>query len=269
MKVKSKKRLLPLCALAMCAVSGAALSVDANAVGASASDAMYGMFENNTPDYVLDRHRLYLPGLTAAIGDMALESVHYNLPGQYTDPDLAEDEILDAGGSISWDADYLTYDIYFVGDNQYRGFDVGQSVRDALENGDVDYIDMEFLWLPETGNGVALHVRIDGGLYVNTPDLLFVDGGPDDGTTTYNATLNAPTNVGGEDVVTSVATWLTAGISQLGAGIGTGVSSFVTSLAIKDGSLSPYFVAVCVFGGIALAVCLTTKVFNWLSALGA
>lgn len=76
----------------------------------------------------------------------------------------------------------------------------------------------------------------------------------------------------GTDIVTQIVQILVAGITQLGQGIGTGISSFVEALAFtgtgESRQMSVYFVMVCVFGGIALAVGLTTKIFNWLSNLG-
>lgn len=76
----------------------------------------------------------------------------------------------------------------------------------------------------------------------------------------------------GTEIVTEIVQILASGITQLGQAIGTGVSNFVTALAFtgtgSDQQLSVYFVMVCVFGGIALAVGLTTKIFNWLSNLG-
>lgn len=79
---------------------------------------------------------------------------------------------------------------------------------------------------------------------------------------------HAPTSV---DFVHDIVDILTAGIVNLGQGIGQGVSSFVQSLAFNSAGdgLSVYFVLVCVFGGIALAVALTSKVFMWLNGLGA
>lgn len=73
------------------------------------------------------------------------------------------------------------------------------------------------------------------------------------------------------DFVHEIVDILTAGIVNLGHGIGQGVSSFVQSLAFNSAGdgLSVYFVLVCVFGGIALAVALTSKVFMWLNGLGA
>lgn len=74
------------------------------------------------------------------------------------------------------------------------------------------------------------------------------------------------------DIVQDVVDILVAGITNLGAGIGSGIQSFVTSLAFtgtgSDQTLSVYFVMVLVFAGVALAVSLTTRIFSWLSNLG-
>lgn len=76
----------------------------------------------------------------------------------------------------------------------------------------------------------------------------------------------------GTEIVSEIVEILVAGITELGAGIGSGVSSFVTALAFTTSgdttTLSVYFIMVCVFGAIALAVGLTTLIFNWLSNLG-
>ena len=76
----------------------------------------------------------------------------------------------------------------------------------------------------------------------------------------------------GLEIVQEVVSILVAGITQLGQGIGSGISAFATALAFQgtgeNQTLSVYFILVCVFGGIALAVGLTTKIFNWLSNLG-
>lgn len=76
----------------------------------------------------------------------------------------------------------------------------------------------------------------------------------------------------GVEIVQEIVEILVSGITQLGQGLGEGISSFVTALAFtgtgENQQLSVYFIMVCVFGGIALAVGLTTKIFNWLSNLG-
>ena len=80
----------------------------------------------------------------------------------------------------------------------------------------------------------------------------------------------------GTNLVTEIVEILVAGISELGSGIGSGITNFVQSLAfvtVGEGtsattSISPYFVLVLVFAGVALAVGLTTRIFTWLSSLG-
>lgn len=74
------------------------------------------------------------------------------------------------------------------------------------------------------------------------------------------------------EIVSDIVQILVAGITQLGTGIASGVNSFVTALAFtgtgESQTLSMYFVLIIVFAGVALAVALTTKIFNWLSNLG-
>lgn len=80
----------------------------------------------------------------------------------------------------------------------------------------------------------------------------------------------------GTSIVTEIVGILVAGIQQLGAGIGAGISNFVQSLAFTttgEGSsattnMSVFLVMVCVFAAIALAVGLTRLIFNWLQNLG-
>lgn len=100
-------------------------------------------------------------------------------------------------------------------------------------------------------------------------DSWFVDTVLSQGSNLYSVSPYAPNHVGGGSIVTNIATWLTAGLEQMGNGIGSGVSSFVQSLAIDNGSLSPYFIMVVAFGGIALACALTRKITQWTENLGA
>lgn len=80
----------------------------------------------------------------------------------------------------------------------------------------------------------------------------------------------------GANIVTEIVEILVAGITQLGSGIGSGVANFIQSLAFTttgEGSsatttMSVFFVLIVVFAGVALAIGLTTKLFNWLSSLG-
>lgn len=73
-------------------------------------------------------------------------------------------------------------------------------------------------------------------------------------------------------IVEDVVDILVAGLTQLGQGIGSGIQAFVTSLAFtgtgENATLSVYFIMVLVFAAVALAVGLTTRIFQWLTSLG-
>lgn len=67
---------------------------------------------------------------------------------------------------------------------------------------------------------------------------------------------------------------LVGGISGIATGIGTGVNNFVQDLFLTVDAqgavtgLSTFGGVVAVFGGISLAVGLTTLVFNWIRNIG-
>lgn len=67
---------------------------------------------------------------------------------------------------------------------------------------------------------------------------------------------------------------LVGGIGGIAEGIGTGVNNYVQDLFLKvDESgavtgLSTFGGVVAIFGGIALAVGLTTLIFNWIRSIG-
>lgn len=81
----------------------------------------------------------------------------------------------------------------------------------------------------------------------------------------------------GVEIVQDIVEILVAGITELGAGIGSGISEFAQALAFTttgEGSnatttLSVFFVLVIVFAGVSLAIGLTRLVFGWLESLGA
>lgn len=66
---------------------------------------------------------------------------------------------------------------------------------------------------------------------------------------------------------------LVSGIGGIGGGLATGVKDFVTGLLYTtDGTttqLSSFVVFVVVSASIALAIGITTKIFNWIQNLGA
>lgn len=67
---------------------------------------------------------------------------------------------------------------------------------------------------------------------------------------------------------------LVGGISNLASGIGSGVNGFVQDLFLTVGEngtvtgLSTFGGVVAIFGGISLAVGLTTLIFNWIRSIG-
>ena len=68
---------------------------------------------------------------------------------------------------------------------------------------------------------------------------------------------------------------LVSGITSIASGIGTGLSELVTHTFLKTSEtgditgLSTFGGVVCVFGGISLAVGLSTFVVKWVASLGA
>lgn len=65
---------------------------------------------------------------------------------------------------------------------------------------------------------------------------------------------------------------LVGGITGVASGIGEGLSTLVTDLAItgtgSDATMSPFMAVVFVFGGISLALALCRWVVNLLGSLG-
>ena len=75
-------------------------------------------------------------------------------------------------------------------------------------------------------------------------------------------------------VLTEFIGLLVGGITTLGKGIASGVQQFVTDLFLKTSEggditgLSTFGGVVAIFGGIALAVGLTTLIFYWVRSIG-
>lgn len=75
-------------------------------------------------------------------------------------------------------------------------------------------------------------------------------------------------------ILTEFIQLLVGGISELAKGIGTGVNGFVKDLLLVTESngtvtgLSTFGGVVAIFGGIALAVGITTLIFNWIRSIG-
>lgn len=76
------------------------------------------------------------------------------------------------------------------------------------------------------------------------------------------------------NILTEFIQLLVSGITELGAGIGSGVNNFVQDLFLEVGEsgaiegLSTFGGVAAIFGGIGLAVGLTTLIFNWIRSLG-
>ena len=74
-------------------------------------------------------------------------------------------------------------------------------------------------------------------------------------------------------VLTEIISILTSGITGIASGIGTGLTSLVTSIFLKTGeggatTLSTFGGIIIVFAGISLAIGLSRWVVNWVTSLG-
>lgn len=73
----------------------------------------------------------------------------------------------------------------------------------------------------------------------------------------------------GTEVVSEIVQILVSGITQFGAGLASGIGSFVNSLAYTaDGKLSVYFITVLAFAAVGICTGITTRIFTWLTSLG-
>lgn len=74
-------------------------------------------------------------------------------------------------------------------------------------------------------------------------------------------------------ILTEIISILTGGLTSFGQGIGSALSSIVQSMFIDTSgdnyALTIFGGIVCVFGGLALAIGLTRKVFGMLTTFGA
>ena len=76
------------------------------------------------------------------------------------------------------------------------------------------------------------------------------------------------------DILSEFIQLLIGGIKDLATGIGSGVNGFVKDLFLEVDAqgaitgLSTFGGAVAIFGGIALAVGITTLIFNWIRSIG-
>lgn len=75
------------------------------------------------------------------------------------------------------------------------------------------------------------------------------------------------------DVLNEFVETLVGGISGIAQGIGNGVNQFVGDLFLETNAtgvegLSTFGGVIAVFGGIGLAIGLTTLIFNWIRSIG-
>ena len=76
------------------------------------------------------------------------------------------------------------------------------------------------------------------------------------------------------DILSEFIQLLVGGIKDLATGVGSGVTGFVKDLFLDVDStgaisgLSTFGGIVAIFGGIALAVGITTLIFNWIRSIG-
>lgn len=76
------------------------------------------------------------------------------------------------------------------------------------------------------------------------------------------------------DILKDFIQLLVGGVTDLATGIGTGVNGFVKDLFLEVDAqgaitgLSNFGGVVAIFGGIALAVGITTLIFNWIRSIG-
>lgn len=76
------------------------------------------------------------------------------------------------------------------------------------------------------------------------------------------------------DILSEFIQLLVGGIKDLATGVGSGVNGFVKDLFLDVSStgeingLSTFGGIVAIFGGIALAVGITTLIFNWIRSIG-
>lgn len=74
-------------------------------------------------------------------------------------------------------------------------------------------------------------------------------------------------------ILEEIISLLVGGITGMAKGLGAGINEYVSDLFITTGEngvmgLSTFGGMVAIFGGIALAVGITRRLFNWLISLG-
>jgi hypothetical protein len=77
----------------------------------------------------------------------------------------------------------------------------------------------------------------------------------------------------GTAIVTEIIEILTAGITGIATGIGSGLKSLVDNIFFTTAeggaaTMSTFGIMICVFAGISLAIGLSRLIVRWLSSLG-
>jgi hypothetical protein len=76
----------------------------------------------------------------------------------------------------------------------------------------------------------------------------------------------------GTELVTQIVQIIVSGITEMGKGIGSGISGAVQAMAFTTSgettTMSVWFIVVLAFAGISLAVGLTRLVYTFLTTLG-
>lgn len=76
----------------------------------------------------------------------------------------------------------------------------------------------------------------------------------------------------GTELVTQIVQIIVSGITEMGKGIGAGISGAVQAMAFttsgESTTMSVWFIVVLAFAGISLAVGLTRLVYTFLTTLG-
>lgn len=77
----------------------------------------------------------------------------------------------------------------------------------------------------------------------------------------------------GVEIVSSIVQTMTAGITGIAEGIGSGLSTLATSIFLtgtgESQTISVFGTLIVVFAGISLALGLCRLVYQWLTSLGA
>lgn len=79
---------------------------------------------------------------------------------------------------------------------------------------------------------------------------------------------------GASNALKELVDLLVGGVTDLGGGIGAGANEFLTDLFLRTSEsgaiegLSAFGATVGIFGGVSLAIGLTTLVFSWVRSLG-